>query len=257
MNRRTTLLGPLVLLAVLASSAAARPAEDVDELCPGIWSGGYGSLDPEDSVWRLTTLSVTAVDGDRFEGMLYAPIKVELEGRIGDDELAFDVHIGSRLASFRGEVENGVLKGEVMDDAGLHKLLLVLDGPGLEPTPSEFTGVYEVEPGHRICVYGSRTLAYEDLDSGDVRIMYRTGRDSFVTGASIARPRPVESQIVFGRSETGEVESLQLLTAWGEVFRAKRLPPITTEGFEFLSDDDTLHGSLFLPPDPGPHPAII
>lgn len=226
---------------------------------PGLWSGGFGSLDLEASDWTPASLQVTMVEGGRFEGELRTSpgARVDVSGVVDDRQLRFDAQVYRRHLQFSANIEDDVLKGVVSVNGRTHDLLLARE-QALDPEVAKAcSGMYDVGPGHSICVRASQHLVLEDLATGDVRVLYTQDDDRFVAGPTFARPRPIDRHIEFIRDASGRVDRMEIRFKDGTQTVAHRRDAMRSEPFDYERDGVTIRGTLFLPPGPGPHPAVL
>jgi pimeloyl-ACP methyl ester carboxylesterase len=122
----------------------------------------------------------------------------------------------------------------------------------------DYVGVYRWEDGS--FVYLQNWDEFGGLvaldDSGELRKLYPTGSDRFSTGAAIAVPAPVESQIEFERDRSGSIAALKWSRA-GVMRIGRRANIETREEVRFANGPVRLAGSLISPVAPGRHPAIV
>jgi hypothetical protein len=94
-------------------------------------------------------------------------------------------------------------------------------------------------------------------ESGEVRVLYPTSHDAFVTGPGAAVQTSVESRIEFRRDATGKIASLTWSREGNEMRAAERVEIERREDVRFSNGDVQLAGTLTSPITPGPHPAVI
>ncbi len=137
----------------------------------------------------------------------------------------------------------------------------------------EYTGVYRWSPDAFVYLQlwneftgfdkPSPLVAFDE--SGDVRTLYPTGHDQFITGPGAAIPTPVESRIEFQRDERGQITSLTWHRERDAVAarRAQRVDTEIREDVRFSNGDVQLAGTLLRPaaaarhPGPSLAPAVI
>jgi pimeloyl-ACP methyl ester carboxylesterase len=131
-------------------------------------------------------------------------------------------------------------------------------GDSFEGYPGDYRGPHEQIIGIDRFVMddGQATLLYSQYDTGHVRRMYANGKSEFTIGPAFGIEQPAEATIIFVKDTHGTVIGLRMKTADGkESFCAKI--PLGQQEVTFRNGDAILAGTLFVPPGPGPHPAII
>ena len=129
----------------------------------------------------------------------------------------------------------------------------------------EYTGVYRREPNAFLYLQlwnefsgftnPSQLVAFDE--SGEVRVLYPTGRDRFFAGPGAAVAALVESRIEFQRDATGGITSLTWAREGATARTADRVEIEKHEDVRFPSGDIRLAGTLIRPATGGRHPAII
>ena len=94
-------------------------------------------------------------------------------------------------------------------------------------------------------------------DTGEVRVLFPTGRDTFFTGPGAAVAESVESRVTFQRHETGELRSLTWQRGNERARTAPRLDVERRDAVRFLNGENRFAGTLLRPATAGPHPAAI
>ncbi|MFL5603894.1 MAG: alpha/beta fold hydrolase [Gemmatimonadaceae bacterium] len=133
---------------------------------------------------------------------------------------------------------------------------------GSDDTLREYAGVYKWGQDEFLYLQlwaeltGKNQLVGFD-DPGELRALYPTGTDQFVTGPGAAIDKPIESRIRFQRDSTGKITSL----TWqrnGETARvAQRVEIEKREDVQFSNGDVRLAGTLISPRTQAKHPVII
>jgi uncharacterized protein len=93
--------------------------------------------------------------------------------------------------------------------------------------------------------------------SGEVRTLYPTDRDSFSAGPGAAVPGTIESRIEFERNSSGKIVSLTWRRDGEHPRIARRVEIEKHEDVQFSSGDIQLAGTLITPKREGKYPAII
>ena len=140
----------------------------------------------------------------------------------------------------------------------IRSLAATTAGDSFEGYPGDYRGPHEqiIEIDRFAMDNGQTTLLYSEYDSGHVRRMYADGKGQFTIGPAFGIEQPAEATIIFVKDTQGTVIGLRLKTTDGrQQFCAKI--PVDQREVSFRSADATLAGTLFIPPGPGPHPAII
>ena len=94
-------------------------------------------------------------------------------------------------------------------------------------------------------------------ESGELRILYPTGPDRFVTGPGAAIPTPVESTIELQRDDRNKIASLRWSREGVAPRTARRVDTGRREDVRFSNGDVQLAGTLISPTTQGPHPVVI
>ena len=126
----------------------------------------------------------------------------------------------------------------------------------------DYTGAFQWAPDEHVYLQlwneftaTNQLVAFDE--SGDVRVMYPTGRDRFFTGPGAAVSTSVESRIEFQRDVADRVASLTWQRGDGPARVARRVATEKSEDVQFTNGDVRLVGTLLLPQSPAPHPAIV
>src|SRR5438270_7820626 len=94
-------------------------------------------------------------------------------------------------------------------------------------------------------------------ESGEVRVLYPTGRDRFFVGPGAAIPSAIESRIEFQRDVNGKITSVAWQREGAPQHKARRVETEKREDVRFSNGDTHLAGTLISPNTGGKHPAII
>jgi uncharacterized protein len=129
----------------------------------------------------------------------------------------------------------------------------------------EYTGVYRWGPNAFAYLQlwnefsgfdnPSQLVAFDE--SGEIRVLYPTGRDQFFAGPGAAVPTSIESRIEFHRDGAGNITSLMWRREGVAARTARRVAIEKREDVRFSNGDVQLAGTLISPPTGGKHPAII
>ncbi|HEU5136926.1 MAG TPA: alpha/beta fold hydrolase [Steroidobacteraceae bacterium] len=103
---------------------------------------------------------------------------------------------------------------------------------------------------------GQDTMLISDYSSGVVRRLFPAPDDAFVMGPGFASASPVELTVRFVTDDRGTIKGISLRRADGTQAFAERVP-LNQEEVSFEQADAKLAGTLFMPANEGPHPAII
>jgi uncharacterized protein len=101
----------------------------------------------------------------------------------------------------------------------------------------------------------SQLVAFDE--SGEIRVLYPTGRDQFYAGPGAAVPASIESRIEFQRDGTGTITSLTWRREGVAARTARRVEIEKREDVRFSSGAVQLAGTLISPSTGEKHPAII
>ncbi len=94
-------------------------------------------------------------------------------------------------------------------------------------------------------------------ESGEVRTLYPTDRDRFVTGRAAAVAAPVESRVEFQRNRDGTITSLTWHREGAAPRVARRVEIDRHEDVRFSNADVHLAGTVIVPKRDGRRPAVI
>ena len=197
-----------------------------------------------------TTGTIDVIDMAMDTRLVGKPLdKLELN----PSRVHFELADKASQLSFEGQITNGVMTG-VVEDSG-KKLPFRLDLMA-KTDPSRYAGIYQVGPGHFIKILRYIiSLISVDIQSGQTRFLLPRSETDFVCGLGI-QTYPVEATIHFTTNQLGRVTAMQWKT---ENAPALIGTPIKEQEEEvsFTNGDTTLSGTLVLPPNNGPHPAVV
>jgi len=130
-----------------------------------------------------------------------------------------------------------------------------------QPLLAAYTGIYQWSDGHFLYIQfwpelGPNQLCFFD-ETGSVRALFSSGKDKFTLGIGLAVPKPVEAELSFERDANGAIRSLSYRRGRALPRTALRAPLFRVTPVSFRNGLASLSGSLFLPPGPGPHAAIV
>jgi len=131
-----------------------------------------------------------------------------------------------------------------------------------EKSLREYAGDYQWGPDGFLYVQVWSELAGRNQlvafdESGEVRTLYPTARDTFFAGPGAALPAAVESTVIFRRDDSGHIASLSWMRQNAAVRMARRVRMESREDARFTNGDVRLAGTLMSPTTSGRHPAII
>jgi len=242
-----------VLLGV-ASAGTAAHAAGTPTVPPGLWSGGYGSLEPDAPRWN-TLIAHIEVKDDRIEGTLQGEGRIR--GTLKDGVANLSIDDGDGALKCTAEVKAGMLLGTCAGKPGPMTLRLIHEQEIPDSALESLVGVYTDADGKQLAIRKSFHLVLTDFATGAVRVLYSMGDDEFIAGERMGVPHPVGLRLKFARDAGGAVTGVSIQDARGTTRQAERCCPWRTEEFTFTNDDVPLAGSLWLPETPGPHPAVI
>lgn len=142
----------------------------------------------------------------------------------------------------------------------------VLQGPAARSVDPQilrqYVGAYQWAPNAFVYLQLWNELSGTDQlvafdESGELRTLYPTDRDGFVTGPGAAVRTPVESRIDFQRDIGGEIVSLTWQREGASPRVARRAAIEKREDVRFSKGDIQLTGALISPTTGGRHPAIV
>ncbi len=250
---RKTLISCTFLALSMALSAGATGAEP--DVRPGLWSGGYGTLEGETPQWHAVIADLER-DGMKIRGELR--LGGEISGEIKNGKILLNIRQDGRRVRCDARLEGGFVLGTCKGGKEPFILQLVREEEPSEKVKEEMAGLFATETGGRIAIRKSIHLVMTDFETGAVRVLYAEGPDRFFAGERMGVPYPVALRVRFERDAQGELTGLSVQDADGKATR--RATPCCVsevEEFTFVNDDVTLAGSLYFPPGKGPHPAVV
>lgn len=255
---------------VLEMQAASRPNDPspVAETVEGLWVGAF-ELGKDLVYIRLQFRQ----ESDHISlKTLYMIPGVPSSGghvRTQADRVIFDLVRDSEMITFEGILRKDTLSG-VVSGAGQRGTFGLLRWTRVDPDLYEdFVGTYELGPGHVVQIrrndwiqgeppysISSSWLSYV-TESGRTGRLYPASETTFFGGPTHLVPYPVEVEVTFVRNQRGEVTGL----VWHGRGRPKqhgtRSRAYRRESVTFQHENATLAGTLFLPSEKGPHPAVV
>jgi dienelactone hydrolase len=251
--RRPWITAAAVLTFVVgaAGRASAEPG-----WAEGQWIGGFEG--------EGGTIYVTAqieADGNGLTGHLELPLQSDgaamLEGvKASDTSLHFGVSGEHSRLAFEGKRRDpGRVTGMVRQGRGAAAFELLKDAALPPARLDAIAGNYELEPGHDVLVARSPNgLIYVDQARGRVGALFALDDRTLVGGPSLGSGYPIELKIVVPGA--GPVESLSW-TWRDKPATATRQHPYRAELVSFQAGSVRLSGTLLIPLQPGPHPAVV
>lgn len=125
-----------------------------------------------------------------------------------------------------------------------------MHGSGSDSWASDVHGIYVLENGEQLTIFGVGSSTEYELDG------YRVGLDPDVVDRFVARDDPAEVVTVV-RGGQDEVVGVVLDRPGEPELTAMRQDLFQEETVGFVNGDIQLAGSLLLPMDEGPHPAVV
>ncbi|MDQ3039498.1 MAG: prolyl oligopeptidase family serine peptidase [Pseudomonadota bacterium] len=161
---------------------------------------------------------------------------------------------------FSGQRNKGKLVGEVVHGEAKGNFTLVEVLPPDPALARDYTGSYQVAPGHVIDI-GSMDeaggllvfLDHKTLREGP---LFGLSATKFVSGPTIAIAYPFVIHVEFQRNAKGVATGLRWQEA-GKQMSARKIAPHRVEDVTVRNGDVVLQGTLMLPDTPGPHPAVV
>ncbi len=227
-----------------------------------VWSGGIGTLNDQLRVWDPATLELEP-DGNELRGRLKKRKQIyKVAGSRNGSVFEFTLERRDIMRSFRGQlVDDGrVLIATAVDGESPDKVIVRKTLPIAGNQLNHVTGIYAFDDQHRVSLREQGgSLALTDFKTGKVRTLYSSSADQMVAGPGMALPHPAEVYADWQRDARGNVTGMKWTQADSDAtLVAQRVAPPTISEFEYDSFDGTrIRGSLFVPPNPGPHPAIV
>jgi len=132
-------------------------------------------------------------------------------------------------------------------------------------TLREYAGVYRWGPNNFLYLqtwdefsgFGKPRQLVAFDESGEVRTLYPTDHDQFISGPGMAVSTPVESRITFQRDRRGNITTLTWQRDASRIRLARRVETEKREDVRFSNGDVQLAGTLASPTKSGKHPAIV
>jgi pimeloyl-ACP methyl ester carboxylesterase len=165
----------------------------------------------------------------------------------------FELADNANPLSFEGQVTNGVMTG-VVEDRGM-KLPFRLDLMA-ETDPSRYIGIYHVGSGHFITIRPDIVSLFSfDTQSGQISFLLPRSEADFVCGPGV-KTYPLEATIHFTTNQLGQVTAMQWNPENAPVLVGTPIK-LQEEEVLFTNGETTMSGTLVLPPNKGPHPAVV
>jgi len=219
--------------------------------------------------WQLLQLHMQSAAAGA-KGTLELPLQgatgVELKKlRWEGPHVAFEASIPAGEMEFSGELKEGEWLGSVKDVKsadlkGFFRLAHIA-----KVNLGDYAGGYEAGEGHLITISAwpdqsidlSRlVLQYTDTQTGEFGSLFPLSETRFVSGGPLARIFPIELEVTFERNQQGEITGLTWHEGATEI-HANKTTPYREEQVKFKNKDVTLAGTLAVPLNKGPHPAIV
>jgi dienelactone hydrolase len=223
----------------------------------GDWIGGFER--PESHVfvhahfWATnngTTGTIDVIDMAMDTRLVGRPLD---KLKLNPSRVHFELADKASQLSFEGQVTNGVMTG-VVEDGG-RKLPFRLDSMA-KINPSRYVGIYQVGPGHFIRLAPFNVSLFSlDTQSGQIRFLFPRSETDFVCGSGV-QTYPVEATIHFTTNQLGRVTAMQWETENAPALVGTPIK-LQEEEVSFTNGETTLSGTLVLPPNKGPHPAVV
>lgn len=236
--------------------AAAIRATGGGEQLLGDWAGGFE--EGEDYVFLQLHFKIE--DG-KVSGTYDAPLLFQ-QGRslhnivIEPPAVSFEGPHEPDTRVFAGELKDGLLAGRMTEGTTERSFRFTRVAP---ITVSNYTGAYQVEPGHFVSVRSGAEIGlaapqFIDFKTGRFGMLFPTSTTDFFTGPGLLVPFPIEAKVTF--SLNGKGRATEFVWTDTEVFQAEKVG-LQQEDVTFTNRNVTLSGELVLPTSPPPHPAIV
>ena len=232
------------VLALLAGALVAAPgAQTAPEVTlTGTWRGTF--VLPRGGAPVAVSVQLRGGSGVVALGAGH-PSQTVVPARRTGKRLRFALPGRPTPVRFDGRLRRAVLSGKVTQGP-LRGTFTLRRGAAID---GRTAGLYALPDGRALSVHdalsGNRLGVL--LDDGEVRGLFRAGRDRSSVGAGITIPGPVGELRFTGSGVTG---------TFGTTPIAGTRVPLRQEEVRFRSGNAWLAGTLTLPPGPGPHPAI-
>ena len=130
----------------------------------------------------------------------------------------------------------------------------------LNALPNNCKGMYVTEHGQAMFLgnmFGSTYVAWHDLETGHVRVLYPNSPGHYVAGPSLLVSQPVEHEFTFPKPDNQQSHAVNV-SHHGKPAEIAHRAPMLQEPFDILREDAVLSGTLFLPTrHQGSRPAVV
>jgi hypothetical protein len=252
----------VVALAILVAMRLAAPAR---QSLAGDWVGGTNVL----GSWNFTQMRVRA-SGQRLSGSLDIPsqdaMRLPLRGvALNGSEVRFDVDSPLGVFAFRGKLENGIIDGAISGPDGAKGKLHLVPSPALERRHyDKYVGGYALADGQRLIVtYRPFGQLFAILLGGGERPVIRRALNlipvdtqTFFTSGSVNAAPKRDERVRF--TGTGADARVEWPAAGGPpVTGVRERGGVRQEWVVVHNGPIVLNATLFLPPSPGSHAALV
>lgn len=135
---------------------------------------------------------------------------------------------------------------------------VALPTPAPDIDSNNYTGTYRADSGASIVItaWFWDELRYVDTNTGRIGTLFATSPSDFFAGSAEYLPAPKTSEFHFELDDAGKATALVQTPTDGKPERFQRMSYAEHE-ITFTNENAELHGTLILPPGPGPHAAIV
>lgn len=259
-------------LRALPEADAAAPAASSRALA-GTWAGGTNATGP----WRFVEATIAARDGG-FTGSLAVPGENAAglplrDIRVEGDSVRFGVWTPLGTLRFRGALHGDALEGSLeggAPGAALH-LVRLAEPPAAQADAA--VGRYDAGGGRTLlltyrahaeltAVLIARTENGGEAGEGGGEAIERAfyalpiGPDRYLTSGSVVRALTRDETLSLERDADGRVTGVRIESPGAPPRTARRIPGADQRTAHIRGEAGRITGTLFLPPGPGPHPAV-
>ena len=172
------------------------------------------------------------------------------------DEVFVSLPFADATLRYRGTIGDDVIRGTVTGARGKRGTFVLRRWrPIDESAAADYTGAYEIRPGVVVTVHVvGHELYFYDQASGRYGLALPRSQTSFFAGPTYLKFDPVEIEFQFEVDRTGR--RILRLKHRGHVSIARK-GAFREEEVRFDNRAVTLAGTLRIPKDKGPHPAVV
>jgi dienelactone hydrolase len=178
--------------------------------------------------------------------------------KLSADRLMFELPTPRGSLRFEGRVGGGDVEGRVLMSGqfGEFRLLQVVPDPA--EGFNELVGDYELGPGELVLLMQlSQGPGFVSWRDGRIGLLQRRPGGELIAGSSMHAAYPIAISVEVIRGPDGAPSALRWTEAGKPPRIARKVTLYAHEPVSIVSGAERLGGSLYMPPGPGPHPAVI